>query len=117
MVVKNACSASSMGSTGAPEWSGVLTERTWLQLMCCALSDGGPSISELSGVESRRSLGGVGSWIKGSEDQRQMWVGVGVGVGVGGGGVAKMSKLSKSVEDRTRVLDLIFELKIIHARE
>jgi hypothetical protein len=34
--------------------------------MCCALSDGCPSISELSGVESRRSLGGVGSWIKGS---------------------------------------------------
>jgi hypothetical protein len=27
----------------------------------------------------------------------------------------KMSKLHKSVEDRTRVLDSIFELKIIHA--
>jgi hypothetical protein len=81
--------------------------------MCCALSDGGPSISELSGVESRRSPGGVGSWIKGFEDQRQRWVRVGVGVG----GVAKMSKLSKSVEDRTRVLDSIFELKIIHAGE
>jgi hypothetical protein len=34
--------------------------------MCCTLSDGCPSISELSGVESRRSPGGVGSWIKGS---------------------------------------------------
>jgi hypothetical protein len=41
------------------------------------------------------------------------WVGVGVGVGVRG--VAEMSKLFKSVEDRTRLLDSIFELKIIHA--
>jgi hypothetical protein len=85
--------------------------------MCCALSDGGPSISELIGVESKRSPGGVGSWIKGFEDQRRRWVGVGVRVGVGVGGVARMSKLRKSVEDRTRVLDSIFELKIIHARE
>jgi hypothetical protein len=83
--------------------------------MCCALSDGGPSISELSGVESRRSPGGVGSWIKGSRIRRQRWVGVGVRVGVRVGGVAKMSKLHKSVENRTRVLDSIFELKIIHA--
>jgi hypothetical protein len=66
LIVKNACLASSTGSTGALEWSGVLTERTWLQLMCCALSDGGPSISELSGVESRRSSDGVRNWIKGS---------------------------------------------------
>jgi hypothetical protein len=62
--VKNACSASSTGPMDAPEWSGVLMERTWLQLMCCALSDGSPGISELIGVESRRSPGGVESWIK-----------------------------------------------------
>jgi hypothetical protein len=66
LTVKDAHSVSSTGSMGAPEWSGVLTERTWLQLMCCALSNGCPSISERSGVESRRSPGGVGSWIKGS---------------------------------------------------
>jgi hypothetical protein len=52
---------------------------------------------------------------QGFEDQRRRWVRVGVGVGVRVGGIAKMSKLSKSVEDRTRVLDSIFELKIIHA--
>jgi hypothetical protein len=34
-------------------------ERTWFQLMCCTLSIGSPRNSGLSGVESRRSLGGV----------------------------------------------------------
>jgi hypothetical protein len=61
-------------------------------------------------MESGRSWE-LDQWFK---DQRRRWVGVGVRVGVGVGGVAKMSKLSKSVEDRTRVLDSIFELKIIH---
>jgi hypothetical protein len=50
---------------------------------------------------------------QGFEDQRRKWVGVGVGVGVGG--VTKMSKFAKSVEDQIRLLDSIFELKIIHA--
>jgi hypothetical protein len=34
--------------------------------MCCTLSDGCPSISELGGVESRQSPGGVNNWIKDS---------------------------------------------------
>jgi len=93
--------------------------------MCCTLSDGCPSISELSGVESRRSLGGVGGWIKGSRIR-------------GGGGLELESEseseseleleseseseelrrcqnFAKSVEDQIRLLDSIFELKIIHA--
>jgi hypothetical protein len=51
--------------------------------------------------------------VKGFEDQRRRWVGVRVGVGE----VAKMSKLCKECRELDQVIDSIFELKIIHARE
>jgi hypothetical protein len=79
--------------------------------MCCTLSNGSPHISELSGVESRRSPGGGKN--SGQRFKDQKWRCIGVGIGV----IAKMSKLCEECRELDQVVDLIFELKIIHARE
>jgi len=83
--------------------------------MCCALLDSCPHISELSGVESRWSPAELITGIKGSR--------------IRGGGKSELESESesellqkcqnsvKSVEDQIRLLDSIFELKIIHAGE
>jgi len=81
--------------------------------MCCALSDGSPRISGQGGVESRRSPDGGKNSDQRFVDQKQRWVGVGVGVGE----VAKVSKLCEERRESDQVVDLIFELKIIHARK
>jgi hypothetical protein len=81
--------------------------------MCCTLWDGNPCISGLGRVESRRSPGGGKNSGQRFKDQKWRWVGVGVGVRV----IVKMSKLREECRELDQVVDSIFELKIIHARE
>jgi hypothetical protein len=81
--------------------------------MCCALSDGSPRISGRDGVESRWSPDGGKNLDQRFEVQKRRWVGVGVGVGE----VAKTSRLREERRESDQVVDLIFELKIIHERK
>jgi hypothetical protein len=86
-------------------------ERTWLQLMCCALSNDSPHISDLGGAESRQSLGGGKNSSKRFEDKNR------------GGSESESEKLRRCQmlceehRESDQVVDSIFELRIIHVRE
>jgi hypothetical protein len=87
-------------------------ERTWLQLMCCALSIGRSLYFRVLGrVELRRSPGRVDN-IDRDQDQRfEVRDGGGVRDGVG---VREVAKRSRELD---QVVDSIFKLKTIHAGE
>jgi hypothetical protein len=71
----------------------------------------------LGGVESRQSPGRVDDVVSNQDQRFEVRDRGGVGVGVGVGEVTKMSKLCEGSRESDQVVDSIFELKIIHARE
>jgi hypothetical protein len=81
--------------------------------MCCALSNGSPRISELGELSRDRVWAELRTEIKDSrirdggksESESELEE------------LRRCQNFAKSVESRIRLLDSIFELKIIHARE
>jgi hypothetical protein len=91
--------------------SRVGSRRKGLGFSLCAVPSRMAVLVLLGGAELSRD-GGKNSGQR-FEDQERRWVGVGVRVGE----VAKMSKLCEERRESDQVVDSIFELKIIHARE